>query len=65
MSADLQCLHAGPQLWQTLQARGQFQLRLPPGKMCSADYAGLLLVFQVFILDELMARGFCEIQVRA
>ncbi|XP_026351166.3 thyroglobulin [Ursus arctos] len=53
-----------PQLWQTLQTQGQFQLRLPPGKMCSADYAGLLLAFQVFILDELMARGFCEIQAK-
>lgn len=56
---------AGPQLWQTLQTRAQFQLRLPPGKMCSADYAGLLLAFQAFISDELTARGFCQVQVRA
>ncbi|XP_059528341.1 thyroglobulin [Myotis daubentonii] len=53
-----------PQLWQTLQARAQFQLRLPPGKMCSADYAGLLLAFQAFISDELTARGFCQVQVK-
>lgn len=33
--------------------------------MCSADYAGLLLAFQVFIRDELTARGFCQIQVGA
>ncbi|XP_073086260.1 thyroglobulin [Manis javanica] len=52
------------QPWQTLQTQGQFQLQLPPGKMCSADYAGLLPAFQVFILDELMARGFCQIQVK-
>ncbi|KAG8515493.1 Thyroglobulin, partial [Galemys pyrenaicus] len=53
-----------PQPWQTLQTRGQFQLQLPPEKMCSADYAGLLQAFQVFVLDELMARGFCQMQVR-
>ncbi|KAM5314931.1 thyroglobulin [Glossophaga mutica] len=51
------------QLWQALQTQAQFQLRLPPGKMCSADYAGLLLAFRVFILDELTARGFCRVQV--
>ncbi|XP_036904476.1 thyroglobulin [Sturnira hondurensis] len=51
------------QLWQALQTQAQFQLRLPLGKVCSADYAGLLLAFQVFILDELTARGFCQIQV--
>ncbi|XP_004580794.2 thyroglobulin [Ochotona princeps] len=53
-----------PQLWQSLQAQGHIQLRLPPGKMCSVDYAGLLQAFQVFILDELTARGFCQIQVK-
>uniref|UniRef100_A0A8C4FDB8 Thyroglobulin n=1 Tax=Catagonus wagneri TaxID=51154 RepID=A0A8C4FDB8_9CETA len=52
-----------PQLWQTVQTQGQFQLQLPPGKVCSADYAGLLPTFQAFILDELTARGFCRIQV--
>nr|XP_019579661.1 PREDICTED: thyroglobulin [Rhinolophus sinicus] len=51
------------QLLQTLQTQAQFQLQLPPGKMCSADYAGLLRAFQVFIADELTARGFCHIQV--
>uniref|UniRef100_A0A8C0WJV7 Thyroglobulin n=1 Tax=Castor canadensis TaxID=51338 RepID=A0A8C0WJV7_CASCN len=53
-----------PQLWQTIQTQVHFQLQLPPGKMCSADYAGLLQAFQVFILDELTARGFCQIQVK-
>ncbi|XP_008568520.1 PREDICTED: thyroglobulin [Galeopterus variegatus] len=53
-----------PQPWQTIQAQGHFQLQLPPGKMCSSDYAGLLWAFQVFILDELTARGFCQIQVK-
>ncbi|XP_054217103.1 thyroglobulin isoform X6 [Homo sapiens] len=53
-----------PQLWQTIQTQGHFQLQLPPGKMCSADYADLLQTFQVFILDELTARGFCQIQVK-
>ncbi|KAM4865279.1 thyroglobulin [Thomomys bottae] len=52
-----------PQLWQTIQTQAHFQLQLPPGKMCSADYSGLLQAFQVFILDELTARGFCQIQV--
>ncbi|KAI4565683.1 hypothetical protein MJT46_009058 [Ovis ammon polii x Ovis aries] len=52
-----------PQFWQTLQTQAQFQLQLPPGKVCSADYSGLLLAFQVFLLDELTARGFCQIQV--
>ncbi|XP_005398080.1 PREDICTED: thyroglobulin [Chinchilla lanigera] len=53
-----------PQPWQTVQTGAHFQLQLPPGKMCSADYTGLLRAFQVFILDELMARGFCHVQVR-
>lgn len=65
VAADLCHLPIGLQPWQTLQTQGQFQLQLPPGKMCSADYAGLLPAFQVFILDELMARGFCQIQVCA
>lgn len=65
VSADLRTFPAGVQLWQTLQTQAQFQLQLPPGKMCSADYAGLLRAFQVFISDELTARGFCHIQVRA
>uniref|UniRef100_A0A8I3RWH6 Thyroglobulin n=1 Tax=Canis lupus familiaris TaxID=9615 RepID=A0A8I3RWH6_CANLF len=53
-----------PHLWQTFQTQGQFQLQLPPGKMCSADYAGLLPAFQVFLADELEARGFCQIQAK-
>nr|AIY27452.1 thyroglobulin [Fukomys anselli] len=52
-----------PQPWQTVQTGVHFRLQLPPGKMCSADYKGLLQAFQVFIQDELMARGFCHIQV--
>ncbi|XP_006830780.1 PREDICTED: thyroglobulin [Chrysochloris asiatica] len=52
------------QPWQTVQTTAQFQLRLPLGKMCSADYAGLLQAFQVFVLDELKARGFCQIQAK-
>ncbi|OBS59215.1 hypothetical protein A6R68_09660, partial [Neotoma lepida] len=54
----------GPQLWQTMQTQAHFQLLLPPGKMCSADYSGLLQAFQVFILDELTTRGFCQIRVK-
>ncbi|XP_036063969.1 thyroglobulin isoform X1 [Onychomys torridus] len=53
-----------PQLWQTMQTQAHFQLLLPPGKMCSADYSGLLQAFQVFILDELTTRGFCQIRVK-
>ncbi|XP_057591090.1 thyroglobulin isoform X2 [Hippopotamus amphibius kiboko] len=53
-----------PQLWQTLRIQGQLQLLLPPGKVCSSDYAGLLSAFQLFLLDELTARGFCQIQVK-
>ena len=56
---------AGPKLWQTVQTRERVKLRLPPGKMCSADYAGLLPALRVFISDELVARGFCQIQVCA
>uniref|UniRef100_H0VF67 Thyroglobulin n=1 Tax=Cavia porcellus TaxID=10141 RepID=H0VF67_CAVPO len=52
-----------PQLWQTVQTGAHFQILLPPGKRCSADYSGLLQAFRVFILDELMARGFCHVQV--
>lgn len=65
VSADLRPFPAGLQLLQTLQTQAQFQLQLPPGKMCGADYAGLLRAFQVFMSDELTARGFCHIQVRA
>ncbi|XP_019403055.1 PREDICTED: thyroglobulin [Crocodylus porosus] len=53
------------QLFQTVQAQTQFQLLLPSGKACSSDYSGLLQAFQIFILDELKARGFCHIQVNA
>nr|XP_058899033.1 thyroglobulin isoform X16 [Kogia breviceps] len=53
-----------PQLWQTLWTQGQLQLQLPPGKVCRADYAGLLPALQIFLLDELTARGFCQIQVK-
>uniref|UniRef100_A0A8D0GVF9 Thyroglobulin n=1 Tax=Sphenodon punctatus TaxID=8508 RepID=A0A8D0GVF9_SPHPU len=51
------------QLFQTVRAQTHFQLLLPAGKTCSSDYSGLLQAFQVFILDELKARGFCQIQV--
>ncbi|XP_022409716.1 thyroglobulin isoform X2 [Delphinapterus leucas] len=53
-----------PQLWQTLWTQGQLQLQLPPGKVCHADHAGLLPAFQHFLLDELTAHGFCQIQVK-
>lgn len=62
---DFLCLASGPQLWQTMQTQVHFQLLLPPGKMCSVDYSGLLQAFQVFILDDLIARGLCQIQVCA
>uniref|UniRef100_A0A8D2KSV9 Thyroglobulin n=1 Tax=Varanus komodoensis TaxID=61221 RepID=A0A8D2KSV9_VARKO len=51
------------QPFQSVQTQAQFQLLLPPGKACSPDYSGLLEAFQVFILDEMKARGFCHIQV--
>ncbi|NXM74747.1 THYG protein, partial [Serilophus lunatus] len=53
------------QLFQTLQAQAHFQLLLPPEKTCSSDYSGLLQAFQIFILDELKARGLCHLQVTA
>ncbi|XP_057880895.1 thyroglobulin [Melospiza georgiana] len=53
------------QLFQTVQAQTRFQLRLPPEKTCSSDYSGLLQAFQIFILDELKARGLCHLQVNA
>ncbi|NWS70344.1 THYG protein, partial [Crotophaga sulcirostris] len=53
------------QLFQTVQAQTHFQLLLPPEKTCSSDYSGLLQAFQIFILDELKARGFCHLQVNA
>ncbi|XP_062987405.1 thyroglobulin [Elgaria multicarinata webbii] len=51
------------QPFQSVQTQTQFQLLLPPGKACRPDYAGLLEAFQIFILDEMKARGFCHIQV--
>ncbi|NWI88308.1 THYG protein, partial [Pitta sordida] len=53
------------QLFQTVQAQAHFQLLLPPEKTCSSDYSGLLQAFQIFILDELKARGLCHLQVTA
>uniref|UniRef100_A0A8C3DMA2 Thyroglobulin n=1 Tax=Corvus moneduloides TaxID=1196302 RepID=A0A8C3DMA2_CORMO len=53
------------QLFQTVQAQTHFQLLLPPEKTCSSDYSGLLQAFQIFILDELKARGLCHLQVNA
>ncbi|NWU90334.1 THYG protein, partial [Upupa epops] len=53
------------QLFQTIQAQTHFQLLLPPEKTCSSDYSGLLEAFQIFILDELKARGLCHLQVNA
>ncbi|NXP73581.1 THYG protein, partial [Ramphastos sulfuratus] len=53
------------QLFQTVQAQTHFQMLLPPEKTCSADYSGLLQAFQIFILDELKARGLCHLQVNA
>ncbi|NWS92477.1 THYG protein, partial [Toxostoma redivivum] len=53
------------QLFQTVQAQTHFQIRLPPEKTCSSDYSGLLQAFQIFILDELKARGLCHLQVNA
>ncbi|XP_058132055.1 thyroglobulin [Dasypus novemcinctus] len=53
------------QPWQTIQTQAQVQLQLPRGKECSADYTGLLQAFRVFLLDELTARGFCQLQVQA
>ncbi|NXY17568.1 THYG protein, partial [Atrichornis clamosus] len=53
------------QLFQTIQAQIHFQLLLPPEKTCSSDYSGLLQAFQIFILDELKARGLCHLQVNA
>lgn len=51
------------QLFQTVQAQTHFQILLPPQKACSSDYSGLLQAFQIFILDELKARGFCHLPV--
>ncbi|NXU53207.1 THYG protein, partial [Turnix velox] len=53
------------QLFQTVQTQAQFQLLLPPEKTCSSDYSGLFQAFQIFILDELKARGLCHLQVNA
>ncbi|XP_010114533.1 PREDICTED: thyroglobulin-like, partial [Chlamydotis macqueenii] len=52
-------------LLQTVQVQTHFRLLLPPEKTCSSDYSGLLQAFQIFILDELKARGLCHLQVNA
>ncbi|MEE6463075.1 hypothetical protein FKM82_005772 [Ascaphus truei] len=51
------------QSFQTVQTQASFQLRLPAGKTCMADYSGSLQAFRTFILDDLKARGLCHIQV--
>ncbi|XP_077209029.1 thyroglobulin [Paroedura picta] len=51
------------QPFQSVQTQRQFQLLLPPEKTCSPDYSGLLEAFQIFILDEMKARGLCHVQV--
>ncbi|KAH0617425.1 hypothetical protein JD844_015618 [Phrynosoma platyrhinos] len=50
------------QPFQSVRMQTQFQLLLPPEKACSPDYSGLLEAFQIFILDEMKAHGFCHIQ---
>ncbi|OCT77184.1 hypothetical protein XELAEV_18032380mg [Xenopus laevis] len=51
------------QSFQSIQTQAQFQLLLPIGKKCMAEYSGLLQAFRTFILDDLRARGLCQIQV--
>ncbi|KAM9308463.1 thyroglobulin [Gastrophryne carolinensis] len=51
--------------YHVVQSQAGFQLLLPPGKMCTDDYSGLLEAFRTFILDDLKARGLCHIQVDA
>ncbi|XP_054841882.1 thyroglobulin [Eublepharis macularius] len=53
------------QPFQSVQTQSRFQLLLPPEKACSPDYSGLLEAFQIFIQDEMEARGLCHIQVNA
>ncbi|XP_061467862.1 thyroglobulin [Rhineura floridana] len=53
------------QPFQSVQMQTQFQLLLPPGKACGPDFTGLLGAFQIFILDEMKAHGFCHVQVNA
>uniref|UniRef100_A0ABM5GDE2 Thyroglobulin n=1 Tax=Pogona vitticeps TaxID=103695 RepID=A0ABM5GDE2_9SAUR len=60
---SLACQRLQP--FQSVQTQMHFQLVLPPEKACSPDYSGLLEAFQIFILDDLKARGFCHIQVNA
>ncbi|XP_066479365.1 thyroglobulin [Tiliqua scincoides] len=53
------------QPFQSVETQSQFQFLLPPEKACSLDYSGLLEAFQIFILDEMNARGLCHIQGNA
>ncbi|CAI5778982.1 Hypothetical predicted protein [Podarcis lilfordi] len=53
------------QPFQSVQTQTHFQLVLPPEKTCGPDFSKLLGAFQIFILDEMKARGFCHIQVNA
>nr|XP_056710635.1 thyroglobulin [Euleptes europaea] len=52
-----------PQPFQSVETQSHFQLLLPPEKICSPDYSGLLEAFQIFVLDEMKARGLCHVQV--
>ncbi|XP_069813178.1 thyroglobulin isoform X2 [Dendropsophus ebraccatus] len=54
-----------PESFQTIQTQAWFQLMLPPGKMCMADYAGVLQAFQSFIMDDLKSRGLCSVRIPA
>uniref|UniRef100_A0A670JN73 Thyroglobulin n=1 Tax=Podarcis muralis TaxID=64176 RepID=A0A670JN73_PODMU len=53
------------QPFQSVQTQTHFQLVLPPEKTCGPDFSKMLEAFQIFILDEMKARGFCHIQVNA
>ncbi|XP_077789747.1 thyroglobulin, partial [Podarcis muralis] len=53
------------QPFQSVQTQTHFQLVLPPEKICGPDFSKMLEAFQIFILDEMKARGFCHIQVNA
>ncbi|XP_069076883.1 thyroglobulin [Pleurodeles waltl] len=51
------------QLHQTVKVQTSFQLLLPATKACNSGYSGLLQAFQTFVLDDLKARGLCQIKV--
>uniref|UniRef100_A0A4W3GSG7 Thyroglobulin-like n=1 Tax=Callorhinchus milii TaxID=7868 RepID=A0A4W3GSG7_CALMI len=50
-------------MFQTVDVQASFELQLPLGKACGAQYSGSLKSLENLISEDLRLRGFCHVQV--